>query len=107
MKKVPIRLMLQTLDLILMTETIQTRSHLHHILETLEMTAPHIRILIYIAVILAMPVLVQEIGRLPEKGSPRTDKAEIGKVGQKKDSKVAGKEGLMKGNHMRGCQGKN
>jgi hypothetical protein len=96
--------MLQTLDLIVMTET---RSHLHHILETLEMTAPHIRILIYIAVTLAMPVLAQEIGRLPERESPRTARAEIGKVGQEKDSKVAGKEGLMKENQMRACQGKN
>jgi hypothetical protein len=101
MKKVSLRLLLQTLDLIV------TRNHLHHILETLEMTAPRIRILIYIVVTLAMPVLAQEIGRLPGRESPRTTRAEIGKVGQEKDSKMAGKEGLMKGHHMRACQGKN
>jgi hypothetical protein len=58
------------------TEVIQTKSHLHHILETSEVTAHHTRILIPIAVILGMLVLVQEIGHLPEneKGSPRTDK---------------------------------
>jgi hypothetical protein len=109
MKKIPIKSMLQTLDLIVMTEIIQTRSHLHHILETLKVTAPHTRILIPIAVILVMLVLVQEIGHLPEneKGSPRTDKAGIGKVGQEKGSKVAGKEGLMKDNQMGAGQGKN
>ena len=96
--------MLQTLDLIAMTET---RNHLHQVLETLEMTVLRIKILIYIVVTPAMPVLAQETERLPGREGHKTTRAEVGKVGQMKDSRMADKGGPMNGSHMRACQGKN